>query len=124
MAKKFNIQAPESIKLHEMDEREIQAMVEKESIRMLENMPEGYRPIGVNAVTVESMVGGNVQAPGVWAQWERACCGQQEKIAEFIDPVIREIEPDHTVKNPQLLASHYESQMRVIQLENPKMHDK
>lgn len=122
MAKKFNIRAPKSVKLHEMNEREIQAMVRKEAERMLDNLPKDYRPIGVNAVTVESLVPGSNQDPGVWAQWERACCGSRNKIEDFTDPVIQEIEPGDTAMNPQLLQTHFESQMRIINLENPEMH--
>jgi len=124
MAKKFNIRAPKSVKLHEMDEKEIQEMVKKEATRMLDSFPKEYRPIGVNAVTVESLVPGTRQDVGVWAQWERACCGSRDKIAEFTDPVINEIEPGDTVMSEKLLNTHFESQMRVVRLENPEMHGK
>jgi hypothetical protein len=124
MAKKFNVRAPESVKLHEMDEKEIAEMVKKEATRMLDSFPKEYRPIGVNVVTVESIVPATKNGAGVMALWERACCSSRDKIAEFTDPVIREIEPGETVMSEKLLGTHYESQMRVIRLENSAMHGK
>lgn len=124
MAKIFTLRAPAAMKLHKMSEREIEAYVEKEAGRMLEQLPTGVRAAGVNAVAIDSLVKATAADPGVWAQWTRACCDKSRHIDDFVNPVIRDFDPAAEVLRPQLASEHVESLLRTETLSYPQMHAK
>jgi 5'(3')-deoxyribonucleotidase len=116
MAKKFNIRAPKSVKLHEMKEAEIAEFVQKEAGKMLDQMPKEYRPVGVNAVSVDSIAPVEEEW-GVWAQWTRACNDRRPDIEEYIEPLVNEFDPDMLVMNERIQKAPFKSELRTIRVD-------
>ena len=115
MAKVFHVRAPKSMTLAKMDEAAIYKQVEAEATKTLKAMPEGARPVGVNAVMV-SQLG---QAGG-WAEWTRACCGSRNLIEEYTDPTPEELAVAGLTARPA--AAHIESSLTIHTPSNLKMH--
>jgi hypothetical protein len=122
MAKTLQIRAPKSMKLHEMSDKEVEKFVTKEAARMLEAMPKDIRPVGVNAVSIDSVVKGTSAEPGFWAEWTRACCDKRKSIDDYVDPVVSQFDPGVLTTNPAVANEHIETQMRVQTLSYPAMH--
>jgi len=119
MAKVLNLQAPKSMSLREMRAEEVERYVSKLADDALDRGLEGLRPVGVNAVALGQRVPGTAAAPGVWAEWTRACCNRRDMIEDFVDPVIDQFERDGSPVAQQLAGQHLESQMRIQTLEHP-----
>lgn len=122
MAKTLRIRAPKSMKLHQLSEKEVEKFITKEASRMLEAMPRDIRPVGVNAVSIDSLVKGTAADPGVWAQWTRACCDKRRDIDDYVDPVVSQFDPGVLTDNPGMADEHIESQLRIQTLSYPAMH--
>jgi hypothetical protein len=122
MAKTYRLRAPEAMRLHEMPVEEIERYVTDLAGQALDQLPEGVRPSGVNAVALESL-GPQAKADWlVWAEWTRACCDSRHRIDDFINPVVDDfVAPDVKLMN-EVAGQHVESQLRVQKLENPQMH--
>ncbi len=127
MSKEYRVTPPESMSLERMSPREIQGIVEEHATRMLESMPEGFRPTGVNRVVLDRAIGrgGGLGGPGDWggwAEWTRACCGSRALIEDFEDPLIDELESPGSQVLRKVGGVHVESQLRVVDLEDPATH--
>ena len=122
MAKTINLRAPKSMKLHKMSASDVESFVSKEAARMLEAMPKDVRPVGVNAVAIDSISKRSASDPGVWVQWTRACCDRRKQIEDFMEPVVRDFDPAAAVTRAAVADEHVESMMRTETLSNPKMH--
>ena len=81
-----------------------------------------FRPVAVNRVVVDELVPGDAADPGVWAEWTRACCSHRDRIEEFVDPIVDFLDPSGSTLLRQVGEQHVESQMRVVELQNPTMH--
>lgn len=57
MSKEYRVTPPESMSLERMSAREIESIVNEHATRMLESMPEGFRPTGVNRVVLDRAIG-------------------------------------------------------------------
>lgn len=124
MAKTINLRAPKSMKLHAMSAADVEAYVAKEASRMLEAMPKDVRPVGVNAVAIDSIVQQTAADPGVWVQWTRACCDKRRQIEDFVEPLVRDFDPAADITRGGVAEQHIESLMRTETLSSPKMHPK
>jgi len=116
---------PESMALERMSPREIEGIVTEHATRMLESMPEGFRPTGVNRVVLDRAIGrggGGAGDWGGWAEWTRACCGSRAQIDDFQDPLIDEIEVAGSPVLRKVGGIHMESQLRVVDLVDPATH--
>ncbi len=124
MGKEYRFAAPESMQLHRMSAKEIEQTVRRHATEALERMPDGIRPSGVNRVVLDAT---STRRPGSgdwggWAEWTRACCGSRTLIDDFDDPVISEIELAGSPVAARLSAAHFESQLRLVELEDPATH--
>ena len=124
MTRTINLRAPKSLRLHEMSAEEAAAFVAREADRVLDDLPQDIRPLGISAVAMDAFVKGTAADPGVWAQWTRACCDRRDRIEEFVEPVVQDFDPAAAVQRPRLADEHVESLMRVESLANPAMHGK
>jgi hypothetical protein len=116
--KTISLNAPKSMAIDKMPEAEIATYVAKEADRILAAMPDDLRPVAVNTVRLN-----RAAAPGVWAEWTRACCDKRKLIDDFVDPVVRDFGlVDYAGQDPRREA-HAESQLRVLHLES-KSHMK
>jgi hypothetical protein len=122
--KTINLRAPKSMKLNTMSAADVEAFVAKEAGRLLDAMPKEVRPVGVNAVAIDSVVARTAADPGVWVQWTRACCDRRKQIEDFIEPVVADFDPTAQVTRASVAGQHVESLMRTETLANPKMHGK
>lgn len=121
MAKVFNVRAPASIDLAKMSEKEIYALVETESTKLLSSFPRQARPVGVNMVSVSQMPGSGAGDWGGWAEWTRACCGSRRLIDEYTDPTPEEMGAAGLAYRPQQRA-HIESSFTIQTPANAAMH--
>ncbi|HEY0549337.1 MAG TPA: hypothetical protein VGF13_07010 [Verrucomicrobiae bacterium] len=118
--KTFQFRAPVSMKLHTMKSEEIEKYVAQQVDVALKAIPETLRPVGVNAVTIDSIAKGTAADPGVWAQWTRACCDKRKRIEDYKD-----ITPGEMREIAQLrpvVAEHVETDFSIQVMNNPKMH--
>jgi hypothetical protein len=128
MSKEYRVTAPASMAMHRMSASDIEDVIKEHSARMLDTMPEGFRPSGVNRVVLDSAArrigggGGGGGDWGGWAEWTRACCGSRALIDDFEDPLIDELEIAGSPVSMRLTGTHVESQMRIVELENPATH--
>ncbi|HWL37213.1 MAG TPA: hypothetical protein VNQ77_13600 [Frankiaceae bacterium] len=122
MARIVQLRMPESERLLDMAPEEIERLVEEHADRALENLPEGIRPVGVNAVSLDALRPGTSGEFGVWAEWTRACCGKRDLIDEFEEPVIEDFSSPVARVHEGVRGTHVESVFRKVTLENPKMH--
>ncbi|MFC4146216.1 hypothetical protein ACFO0M_08105 [Micromonospora mangrovi] len=122
MAKIINLRAPESMRLHDLPEREIEKYVTEQADRILSVLPEEIRPAGVNTVVIDALRPGTAADPGVWAEWSRACCGHRSRIEDFEEPVLQEWTADGSLTHIDARGQHVESQLRHTTLEYPDMH--
>ncbi|MGW1957585.1 hypothetical protein ACWCPI_33340 [Streptomyces sp. NPDC001920] len=72
MVQVITFQAPESMGLHNMSEKEIEAYVKEAAAHALARLPDDIRPAGTNAVAIEAMRPG-VAAAALPPVWRRAC---------------------------------------------------
>lgn len=124
MAKILTLQAPKSMVLRDMRSEEIAKYVAKHADAGLEGMPDGVRPVGINAVALSQRIPGSASDPGFWAEWTRACCDRRSRIEDFTDPVIDQFERPDSPVAAMLHGEHLEMQMRVQMLEHPTEHKK
>jgi hypothetical protein len=122
MARILNLQAPPSMELRAMRSEEVERYASRLADDALDRMPEGMRPVGVNAVSLSQVLPGTETEPGFWAEWTRACCDRRDRIEDFINPVIEQFEREGSPVTRQLEGEHLESQMRIQMLEHPTMH--
>lgn len=108
------------MKLHAMEPKEIEKFVTTQASKALEGIPENLRPVGVNAVTVDSISKGTRAAAGVWAQWTRACCDKRRRIEDYKDITPAEMR-EITQLRPEI-SKHVETDFSVQEMSNPKMH--
>ncbi len=107
MAKIVHLKAPESMELRRMDSEEIERYVADTAGEALDRLPEGVKPAGVSAVSLnQAFPSGDWEG---WVQWTRACADQGPRIEEG-DPMIEEIERSWTPEGPSL-----NSELRVQQ---------
>jgi hypothetical protein len=124
MAKILDLSAPKSMRLASMKADDVAQYVSKFADETLARMPDDLRPVGVNAVTLSQLAPGTKAAPGIWAEWTRACCNRRDRIEEFVDPVVDQFERPGSPVSTEVRAQHLESQLRVFELEHPTMHRK
>ena len=122
VAREFRVRPPDSIAIHKMSSKEVASLVEKHAARRVRDFPESARPVGVNRVVLDSRFGGGGSEIGGWAEWTRACCGSRELIEDWEDPLIDMIEREGSVLHAKLGSQGFESQMRIVEFENPEMH--
>lgn len=127
MSKEYRVSPPESMALERMSAREIEGIVREHASRMLESVPEGFRPVGVNRVVLDRSIGrggglGGAGDWGGWAEWTRACCGSRAQIEDFEDPLIDELERPGSQVARRMGGTHVESQLRIVDLEDPETH--
>ncbi|GAA2615840.1 hypothetical protein GCM10010304_81520 [Streptomyces roseoviolaceus] len=108
--------------LHNMSQQEIEAYVNDVATGALESLPEGIKPVGVNAVEIESLADTDPERGGLWAQWTRACCAQRADIEEFEPPVLEEFTAPGSTVHRDAGRTHVESLLRTAALEYPDMH--
>jgi hypothetical protein len=118
--KTFQFRAPSSMKLHTMKAEEIERLVSTQADKALQAIPDTLRPVGVNAVTVDSITKGTAAAAGVWAQWTRACCDKRQRIEDYTD--ITPAEMLEIAQQRPEVAKHIETDFSIQVLTNPKMH--
>lgn len=102
MSKILRVRAPKSMTLHKMGQHEIEKLVTEEASKAMSRLPEEFRPVGVNAVSIDQRMD-----VGGWAEWTRACCDKRHLIDEFTDPVRGEINQLET--HARNAAEHIES---------------
>ena len=124
MARVVQLRMPESERLLDMSAEEIERFVEDHADRVLEGLPEGVRPVGVNAVSLDALRPGSGREIGVWGEWTRACCGKRELIEEFEEPVMEDFMGPAVRVHEGIRGTHVESVFRKVALENPRMHDR
>jgi hypothetical protein len=124
MSKEYRVTPPESMPLEQMSPREIEGIVAEHATRMLESMPEGFRPTAVNRVVLDRAIGGGGGGGGDWgwAEWVRACGGSRALIDDFEDPLIDELEVAGSPVLRKVGGMHAESQLRIVYLEDPPTH--
>lgn len=121
MTKYYQLRAPASMSLEKMSDPEIDKMVADQADRMLEALPDELRPVGVQGVVLDSVKAGTAAAPGVWAQWTRACCDKRKRIEDFREPITEEMMEAAKALRPASYE-HIESQLSIQTLSNPRMH--
>jgi hypothetical protein len=125
MPQEYRITPPESMALERMSPREIERIVTEHASRVIESIPEGFRPTEVNRVVLDRAIGrpgGGAGDWGGWAEWTRACCGSRALIDDFQDPLIDEIEVAGSPVLRKVGGIHVESQLRVVDLIDPETH--
>ncbi|MFD9123357.1 hypothetical protein [Kitasatospora sp. NPDC059571] len=122
MAKIINLRAPETMRLHDMSQQDIEEYVRTTATQALDALPEELRPVGVNAVAIDSLRPRIGADPGLWAQWTRACCALQARIEDFEPPVLEDFAAPGTAVHRDVARTHVESQLRTAVLEYPEMH--
>lgn len=122
MSRAISIRAPKSLALLKVSPKEIEQYVEGVSTRVLESLPEGVRPAGINMVKMEQVIAGTNQTPGGWAEWTRACCGKRHLIDDFVMPSVDEMRYLESPLLSRAGADHAEVQLRVVTMEYPEKH--
>jgi hypothetical protein len=123
MAKIVNLRAPESLRLEEMSQGDIEEYVRGNASRVLDSLPGEILPAGVNAVAIDALRPGTIQDPGFWVEWTRACCDARDRIIDFGDPpTLGEITTPGSVIHRSAVGEHLESQLRSVVMEYPQMH--
>lgn len=124
MARTIHLKAPESMELRRLDRKEVERYVTEMADEALAKLPEGLRPVGVNSVALNQMIPGTNADPGVWVEWTRACCGHRHMIEDFEDPYVEQFEQPGSHVLRQIGGEHLESQLRIQELEHPRLHQK
>lgn len=112
MAKVFRLNAPDSMRLTEMPQEEIERHVAELADKALDVAGEN-RVVGVNAVAI----GQTASDTEVWAQWTRACCSARQKIDEYEDPIAEDYGIQPGVLPESVARGHVESHFQVIALQ-------
>lgn len=110
MAHVFQFKAPDSLELGRDPERDLEAYAKDMAERSLEVLGDNV-PIGINAVSVAKP---DVE---VWVQWTRACCDSRQRIEDFEEPVVADLDVAVTKLPVRMHNTHIESQLRTVRLE-------
>ena len=121
MSNEYRVRAPKSMQLRRMSPEQVAEYISERADKALDALGE-FRPVAVNRVVVDELVPGDAADPGVWAEWTRACCSHRDRIEEFVDPIVDFLDPSGSTLLRQIGEQHVESQMRVVELQNPTMH--
>lgn len=119
MAKMLNLKAPESMDLRKMEPSEIEKYVVEMAERAFEQMPEGVKPVGINAVSLSQEIEATELEPGAGMMWERVCFKFRSRIEDFTDPVAEEFEREDSPIAGRRPGTRLESQMRIQTYERP-----
>jgi hypothetical protein len=117
MAKVLNLQAPKSMSLRDMKAEEIAKYVSEHADVGLRGIPEGVRPVGVNAVSLSQSIPGGSGGFGGWAEWTRACRDRSNLIEDYTDPMVVDFEHPDSLIATKFQGERLESQLRVQALD-------